>query len=240
MPNQELERRLRRSYSALLFGGPWLLVGAGFGLVIFALLAEPAAPTQFGVLAAGVVMAVIGLLSPRISGPLELSAKGLKGSLDAVPADALYVARAAAVHAANDTSNSDAEVIAGNAAFQAMEDFSAANLVARILTSDRTERDVVLLILTRDSDLRSRFLEIIIEALLEQIDRATKRGEALSGTRVDEATVKRLQGMLDDRESQDKTQREPDNLKGERNQVGPRRRRSLDEPERGDRERGEL
>ena len=237
MPDDQLERRLRRSYAVLVFGGPWLLGFTGLGLVVFALLAHTTTTTQVAAFGTGAVLAIIGFLSLRISGPVELTPKGLKGHLDAVPTDALYVARAAATHAATDESNSDPAVKAGNAAFEAMEDFSAANVVARILTTDEREREVVLLILTRDNDLRRRFIEIMATSLIDQLERAAQRGETLPGNaNLDEATVKRLQEMLEERGSHDsETEADANDAANDRTHLGSRNRFELNDRRRRDR-----
>jgi len=95
--NHELEGlTIRRAYIALVFGAPWGLIVVGVGLILFGLLAHRPTAVLVTAIGFGAVMAVIGCLALRISGPIELSHKGFKGNLDTVPTGALVLARSAA------------------------------------------------------------------------------------------------------------------------------------------------
>jgi len=92
------EQPVRRAYVLLLLGAPWALVILGVGLILAGVGAFGNRPTAVSVsaLGFGAVMAIVGCLLSRISGPVEVSATGMKGNLEAMPREALILARSAA------------------------------------------------------------------------------------------------------------------------------------------------
>ena len=173
--SESAERRLRRSYSILVFGGPWLLSLSGLALIAYALLAHRPTSIQIASLSSGVVMTVVGLMSLRISGPVEVTPKGIKGSLDAIPPETLFVARHAATHAVEE-SNSSSEA-AGNAAFKAIEDFAVAQSLARQIGKGEKEQRLLFLLFTQDTKFSRYAMQLISEEASEQLVQARRRGD---------------------------------------------------------------
>jgi hypothetical protein len=90
------EPSIRRAYVLHLLGAPWLLVLLGLGLMLAGVLGNRPSAVAVSALGFGAGMAIVGCLLTRISGPVEVSATGVKGNLDAMPREVLTIARSAA------------------------------------------------------------------------------------------------------------------------------------------------
>jgi hypothetical protein len=155
--------RLRRSYSAVVFGGPWLLALVGLGLMAFGLFADRPTAVQASTLTIGAVMVIIGFLALRISGPLELTPKGVKGNIDAIPSAALFVARSAAEKVTPGSKDHPARgTLADGAAFQALEQFSLIQAAAGILELDEFTRRLLEFLAANGSE---QFIEKLAQLL---------------------------------------------------------------------------
>ncbi|HEX8862128.1 MAG TPA: hypothetical protein VGC06_24105 [Actinomycetes bacterium] len=139
---------IRRAYVLLLLGAPWALVILGVGLILIGVGVFGNHPTAVSVsaLGFGAVMAIVGCLLSRISGPVEVSATGVKGNLEAMPREALTLARSAAEKATpEDEPNRTLKI--DSAAFNAVSEWATTLPVRsdwQILTNRSTDLDETL------------------------------------------------------------------------------------------------
>jgi hypothetical protein len=189
--DRAIKPRVRRSYSMLVFGGPWLLGLAGLGLIVFALLGTLKSAMQIAVFSGGIVLATVGLLSVHFTGPVEVSPRGLKGSFSDIPSDALYVAHRAATRAADEVAGLDQEVtppmreiVADHAAFEAISALSLLQELAQFVDDERIIGLLSAATMNSETEAVARQLrdQIIAEAQFELSygRRFTRREEASS------------------------------------------------------------
>jgi hypothetical protein len=121
------EQPIRPAYVVLLLGAPWVLVIMGVGLILAGVGVFGNRPTAVSVsaLGFGAVMAIAGCLLSRISGPVEVSATGVKGNLEAMPREALILARSAA-EKATPPDEPDRTLKIDSAAFNAVSEWATA------------------------------------------------------------------------------------------------------------------
>jgi hypothetical protein len=192
-------RRVRRSYSALVFGGPWLVGLAGLSLVLYALLAARSTGLQVAALSGGIIMAIVGFLSVRISGPVEVTPRGVRGSLDTIPPDALYIARHAAESAAYAVASDDRayesyesrSIVAGNAAYQALTALSFVQQVTEFIDDERLRR-VLLALAATGQGFERELVHDVRTALMEQLELALRDSESKIDTQRFESLIKAL------------------------------------------------
>jgi len=89
------EGPFRRAYAWPILWGPWVTSAIGLVLLVFGMTVNSPVPVRVTALGLGPITIVAGLLLPRMQGALELSATGLKGQIDGIPAALVLAHRAA-------------------------------------------------------------------------------------------------------------------------------------------------
>jgi hypothetical protein len=94
-------RAFRRPYRWLLLYGPWALAILGVALIGVGLFANRPSEVALAAIGFGAAMFIAAVLLPRMRGPVDIGASGVKGALEGLPPDLMYVAGAkrAAEHA---------------------------------------------------------------------------------------------------------------------------------------------
>jgi hypothetical protein len=100
----------RRSYAWPMLWGPWACAVAGVAALGFGMVVNSPSAVRVSEITLGALLVVAGALMPRMQGPLELTATGLKGQVDPIPAAIALAERAVENVIPDDVPNRDERV----------------------------------------------------------------------------------------------------------------------------------